>query len=269
MMFCGNIVPSLGLLLLRRVVGASPSYPPLIPPSLPGKGVRGLGRRRRLPRFYVIVTLALVLLSSALYAAPATVSLHEQVLVPQGTVTLAQLADIAGGDELAGQLAAVEIGRSPLPGHQRSISAGYVRMRMARAGFGTKAVTLAGANAVLVRRAGPVRSIQRRPPILPGVGLRFDKLTALSNVEGEARPTGRMGESAEDGRGVAMPAPQPLLRRGEKVQIVVINGGIVISTSGQLLQDAAIGESVMARVRTTGQKVWGTLTGPRQITIRL
>jgi len=176
--------------------------------------------------------------------------------VPQGTVTLGQLADIAGAEELTGQLAAVEIGRSPLPGHQRSITAGYVRMRIARTGFGTKAVTLAGANAVLVCRAGPVRSIQRRPPIQLGVGL-------------EARPTGRMGESAEDDRGVAMPAPQPLLRRGEKVQIVVINGGIVISTSGQLLQDAAIGESVMARVRTTGQKVWGTLTGPRQITIRL
>jgi len=206
-----------------------------------GHPAQGFPHHRRLPRFHIIVTLALALLPSALYAAPATVSLHEQVLVPQGTVTLGQLAEIAAEEELTGQLAAVEIGRSPLPGHHRSISAGYVRMRMARAGFGTKAVTLAGANAVLIYRDGPVPA--RTRPTIQRSGTSSGSLTAA--------------------------APQPLLRRGEKVQIVVINGGIVISTSGQLLQDAAIGESVMARVGKTGEKVCGTLTGPRQITIRL
>ncbi len=232
MMSCGNIFPS----------------PPTPSPS--GRGVTGGRGEGTVVR--IVLAFALVLLPAALYAAPATVSLHEQVVVPPGTLTLGQLAEIAGEQELTGQLVAVEIGRSPLPGHQRTITAGYVRMRIARAGFAGKAVALTGARAVLVRRETPVAATG----------------SSSSGLSSEAVATGGVGESAAAGR-TAGPAPPVLLRRGERVQLVVISGGIVISTSGQLLQQAAMGESVMVRVANTGQKVCGVLTGPRRVTIGL
>jgi len=186
------------------------------------------------------VAVGLLPLPAVHAAAQATVFLHEQALVPDGTIALGQLADISADEETARELAAVEIGYSPLPGRRRSISAGYVRMRMARAGFDAKGVTLTGAPAVTVCHQAPPTMAQDTPS---------SRQTATEPDDLAAGPI--------------------VLRRGQNVEIVVISGGFVVSTTGQLLGDAAVGESALARVTTTGQKVCGMLTASRQITIRL
>ena len=201
--------------------------------------------------------------TSACRAAPVTVSLREEAVVAAGPVTLGQLADIEAETEASPQIAAVIIGSSPLPGRERRISAGYVRMRMARAGVGSDTAKLGGASAVVVRVAA-------EKAVRPQVA-------ATAEANGRRGTGPRPTTATTDGTGRRGTGPRPTTttgeawscKRGQRVQIRVVCGSIVVITSGQLLENAAAWEPAIARVGSTGNRVCGVLSGPRELTVRL
>lgn len=200
----------------------------------------------------VLTVIALVAAASADAAsAPATVTLHEQAVVGQGNIYLGQIGDIEAAEELAGQLADVEIGPSPLAGREREINAGYVRMRIARAGFDRNAVSLAGAEAVIVQRPAPARAHVPTP--------MTHNTAAVTHTS-----------TTPDMPSVEPSAPPPVvIKRGSSVKITVLNGGVTVTTTGQLLDEAAVGEFTTARVKTTSRKVCGVLSSPRDLIVTL
>lgn len=201
----------------------------------------------------VLVLAALVASATANAAADdqspgATVDIREQVTVSSATIVLDQVAEISACDADAQSLADIEIGPSPLAGHQRTITAGYIRMRIARAGFGRADVAIGGAAAITVRRealaaAVPVQSpTVSRAPAAPAVG------SALHEP----------------------PAPEPIIaKRGTNVKITVISGCVTVTAAGQLTANTAVGEYASARVKTTGRQVFGQLQGPNEMIVRL
>ncbi len=210
------------------------------------------GAEGRIRRAVGIVAVAALVASfaAACRAGPVTVLLREEAVVAVGPVTLGQLADIEADTEASPEIAAVIIGSSPLPGRERRISAGYIRMRMARAGVSGDTAKLGGAAAVVVR----VKSAEAVSP--------RDAATAKANGRRGIPPVGRDPTTATAGEAWSC-------KRGQRVQIRVLCGNIVVLTSGQLLENAAAWESVMARVGSTGGRVCGVLSGPRELTVRL
>ncbi len=213
------------------------------------------GAEGRIRRAVGIMAVAALVASFAATcrAGPLTVLLREEAVVAAGPVTLGQLADIEAETEASSQIAAVIIGSSPLSGRERSISAGYIRMRMARAGVSGDTAKLGGAAAVVVRVAAE-KAVRPQVP----AGQVRDPATASHGP----RPATRPSSSAVAGEAWTC-------KRGQKVQIRVLCGNIVVLTSGQLLENAAAGESVMARVGSTGGRVCGVLSGPHELTVRL
>ncbi len=204
----------------------------------------------------ILAVATLAAFASPCRAAPVAVLLHDEAVVAAGPVTLGQLADIEPGSETSSQIAAVIIGTSPLPGHQRTITAGYVRMRMARAGIGSDTASLTGAAAVVVRVAAEKAVRPQVAAAQPSTQrLHYDKrfgqagMPVLQTAEGNGKSWS--------------------CKRGQKVQIRVLCGNIVVLTSGQLLENATAWEPVTARVQSTGGKVFGVLSGPRELTVKL
>jgi hypothetical protein len=189
----------------------------------------------------------------------ATVTLHEHAEVGEGAITLAQLADITASDDLTDRLLAVDIGPSPLPGRSRSISAGYVRMRIGRVGVDPQTVEMTGASAVQVHR--------------PGISPLLEQAHSVPHTTAPAQ-AGLGGTHTQRGScsplpASLLPAQAPLLRRGEQVQVLVVRGAIVIQTTGRLMTDAALDMPVIVQVAGSRQRISGLLIGPRQVEVRL
>ena len=178
----------------------------------------------------------------------ATVDIREQATVSSSTICLEQVAEITASDEATHTLAGIEIGPSPLAGHERTITAGYIRMRIARAGFGRDEFALGGAAEITVRREGAA-----------GV-------TPRASSPAAAEPAARVTESPS----AQPPPPAPVIaKRGATVKITVVSGCVTVTTNGQLAADAAVGEYATARVRTTGRQVLGQLLGPNEMVVWL
>jgi hypothetical protein len=73
-----------------------------------------------------------------------TVRLKAEAEVRGEVVRVADVADVAGSEEAKARIGAVVVGPSPLPGDVRMISAGYVKLRLRRAGIGAEAAAVEG-----------------------------------------------------------------------------------------------------------------------------
>lgn len=226
-------------------------------------GVMALPQRRWRFVAYAVLSVAL----GSLFILPvahaeqpvATVTLHERAEVGEGAITLAQLADITASDDLADRLSAVDIGPSPLPGRSRSISAGYVRMRIGRVGVDPQTVEMTGASAVQVHRPG----------ISPLLEQAHSAPHTTAPAQASSGGTHTQHGSCSPHPASSQPAQAPLLRRGEQVQVVVVRSAIVIQTIGRLMTDAALGMPVIVQVAGSRQRISGLLTGPRQVEVHL
>ncbi len=178
----------------------------------------------------------------------ATVDIREQATVSSNTICLEHVAEITASEEAVQTLAGIEIGPSPLAGHERTITAGYIRMRLARAGFGRDQFVMGGAAEITVRREAATGVIAGPPS------------------PASAEPTARVTESPPS----QPPTPAPMIaKRGATVKITVVSGCVTVTTNGQLAADAAVGEYATARVKTTGRQVLGQLLGPNEMVVWL
>ena len=199
-----------------------------------------------------VLTLAGLWVSASASAAQtiaATVAVREQVVVPSGTICLAHLAEISAPEEQVGVLGDIEIGPSPLAGHARTITAGYIRMRIARAGFGRNDVQLEGAHQVIVRCEAAA--------VTPVTTERINTPTAQTSVTGTQAQVDPLS------------VPPVAVRRGSNVKITVVSGRVSVTASGQLSEDTTVGEYTTARVRATGRQVFGRLNTPNEMVVRL
>lgn len=160
-------------------------------------------------------------IAGMMWAAAAAAALQGIELAPTAQVTgdWVNLGDIAAvqPDEQAQALAGTPIAPAPQPGGSRSISAGYVRLRLRAAGVDLTGVAFSGADRVQVTRA---------PAGLPGRG------TAPS-VGGGPQEAALM------------------VRRGALVKLVVRAGTMAIETRGELMRDCAVGQVGRFRVEET------------------
>lgn len=189
------------------------------------------GGTRAAARF-IMTVLFLVLFALGQSVAESTLTLQETARVGSGTVTLGDIAVIDADEDIAEDLGAVVIGNSPLPGRSRTITAGYIRMRLARAGVGEK-VVIEGASEVKL------------------TGAISAKLSAPGPQEQDEAPA------------------IPVVTRSQRVKIMLINHGVTISASGRAMDDACLHQPVAVRVVSTGQEIQGIAVGKGQVSVIL
>ena len=160
-------------------------------------------------------------IAGLLWAATATAALQGIELAPTAQVTgdWVTLGDIAvvQPDERAQALAGTPIAPAPQPGGSRSISAGYVRLRLRAAGVDLTGVAFSGAERVQVTRA----------------------------------PAGVPGGGAFPSAGAGPPEAVVVIRRGALVKLIVRAGPMAVETRGELLRDCALGQVGRFRVEET------------------
>lgn len=150
-------------------------------------------------------------------AAPVHISLKANAGVgtdASGFVTLAQVAELTGGDR-AGRIRMgnAAVGRVPLPGDTRRVTAGDIRLKLRQAGFHPETdAVLEGAPQVVVTAA----SVPDAPP-----------------------PSAAATEAAH-----LTAAVTPAIHRGDSVAIVVQDSGMTITTKGVAREAGAVGQSI-------------------------
>ena len=185
-------------------------------------------------RLILSVLLLIALCTGDTLAGP-TVTLKEQATV-EGTVTLADIAKIEGAKET--KIGEVTIGHSPLAGRSRTVSAGYIRMRIARGDF--EEYTLEGAERV--------------------------KLVATGALQSQSRTDRRASQQSE---GEAEKPPPLVIERSQRVQVRLINRGVVIDAAGRAMGDAAVDAPVVVRISSTGKRIQGTATATGRVVVSL
>lgn len=187
---------------------------------------------------------------AALSAAPATaaetatITLEESVEVTGKRITLDELAEIVGPAQEAEALGTVDVGPAPLPGRDRGLTVGYLKMRLRRGGIDCWAVTFDGAERV---------QVHRRPEVTPAADGE-----QASDAEGDA----------EAGAATA-PAPKPIVvERRSRVHLAVVCGAVRILAEATTLEDAVVGEMARMRVEQTREMVYAELTSRTQAVIR-
>jgi hypothetical protein len=174
-----------------------------------------MARRRALAEM-----LLLLLTAAALHAesvAPTAITLRPTVQVSAATVLLSDVAQVTPA-EAAQALAGAELGPAPTPGTARTFTAGYVKVRLRRAGVNLRATVFQGEQCMVSRAAG---SSAQAP---------------VSTMSGSEAAAGAMS---------------PDVRIGGKVTLVVRLGGLQITTEAEALNACVVGQEALFRVRDT------------------
>jgi hypothetical protein len=171
----------------------------------------------------------------------ATIELRESVQVGGDLITLGQLAKITP-EEQTEQLGAIEVGPAPLPGDNRCLTRGYLKMRLRRGGVDCASVTFSGAETVEVRRAPMPTATQRQAP-------------------GEVE--------AADPPGARPSVPEPIVvERGTRVRLSVVCGAVCVGAEATLMEDAVVGGRAKMRVEQTRETVVAQIVQPEEAVIR-
>ena len=169
----------------------------------------------------------------------ATIELAVRVQVAGPAIVLGDLAEVRAPATEADTLRAVVIGPAPLPGGERALSVGYLKLRLRRAGIDCGSVSFTGAAQVLVSSAPA-----QRPAAAVSAG-----------------PDAGGGET-----GCAMPAA-PVVPRGSTVRLVLDWGALRVTADATTLEAAAVGGFVRLRLAQTGETVTARLAGPGEALI--
>jgi hypothetical protein len=188
----------------------------------------------------------MIWLTAMAWAVPPvdSVELRPAATVSAGAVLLADIAVIEP-PAAAGELATVEIGPAPLPGGSREFAAGYVRLRLRKAGVDLKGVAFRGAERVSVSRQAPppVASVAAAEPSEPA------RQTA------DAAPTPATADEL-----LPPPAAPVQVRRGTICRLVLSTGGLSVEALGELMMPCAVGQIGKFRVAETRALVAALLT---------
>lgn len=219
---------------------------------------------------------------------PLRIRIAPSVSVSSTRFCLAEIAELAGGDEaLRRALGAMELGASPLPGQKRTFTRQQLLTRLRQHGYDptqftiempdtiqiTRVAQAVGASAVeqfaraeIQKRTGVDISRWRleNPPAeiaLPEGTLNFvvegtprvSEKSALIEIAVQVNNETRARYSL---RFQAPPSTRtPLVRAGETVQVVVQSGGVVIEVSGVARASGAEGEVIPVYVPETQKTV--------------
>lgn len=167
-----------------------------------------------------ILMLAATVASTQEAAPRPAIVLHAESSVTGTEVLLSQVAEIAAEPELAQRLAAVSLGSAPVASTCRTITAGYIKLRLRRFGLDPDQLEITGAS---VKVHGP---------------------TAATQTPSSAAP-----------KAPEAPLELPLIRRGQMVEVEVHCGGVTIHTTGRAGSDAAAGELLSITLQKTGRNV--------------
>ncbi len=191
-------------------------------------------------------TLATCAVCLAVLALPAVgcraeiINLHERVQIDGDRILLGQLADIDAVGERAEALATVSVGPAPLPGRERTLTVGYLKLRLRRCGIDCGALTFTGAEQVTV--AGP-----------PAATVAFAPAAGDPSAADAANVPG---------------APAPIVvPRGTRVRLAVECGAVRVLADATTQEDAAVGALVRLRVEQTRETVSAQLLSPTQALI--
>ena len=177
-------------------------------------------------RMTLVVAICLVTMGAA---HCATVELAESAQIAGDNIELGAVATVSGSDEEVARLAGLDLGPAPLPGQSRSLSLGYLKMRLRRWGVNAGEITFAGAAQVRVSRPAAVVAV------------------AIGDTDDVAQT------------GVAQAPPPVIVKRGSMVRLRVTCGAVSVIAGATTLEDAAVGAVVKMRVAQTRQTVWAVL----------
>lgn len=167
--------------------------------------------------------LLLLALAAPAHSAPVHVSLHATAAGPSagGFLTLAQVADLSGGTKAErARMAAVPVGRSPLPGETRLLTWGDVSLKLRQAGFHPERdAVLEGAKQVAV--AGTETA---PPAVLP------------APVPSESAPFQPAAAPSA--------APAIAIHRSDAVTIVVRQGDLLVTAKGVAREPGSVGQTI-------------------------
>ncbi len=226
-------------------------------------------------------TFCCLLVSMAAHSALAdtgveipTIALRETAEVSAPTITLGDIAQITAPEESTGTLGAVVIGPSPLPGLSRSITIGYIKVRLRQNALDPNRMTFGDVDEVTVVRAetGPLpapndisltsadghahaqivaaRRIPRghvitptdlAPSTYPDLTQQLIGLRATRFIEAGAQVT------------LATVEPVPAVDRGDLVTLIIEVGIVRIKAMAEIRAPAAIGELTKVRVLQTNK----------------
>ena len=181
--------------------------------------------------------LMLVPIGCAQATEPLAVTLNERAQVSGERLELGEIAEIAGPADRAERLASLDLGPAPLPGRSRTLSLGYVRMRLRRWGLGEPEVVLAGA---------------------PEVAISTPPVAAVAPSSATMEPP-----AVQE----AVASPPVTVKRGSAVRLQVNCGAVTIIAGATTLEDAAVGGMVKLRVDQTRRTTWAKLDSPRHATM--
>jgi len=187
------------------------------------------------------ICLALAALGAAGCRAQV-IDLHQRVQIEGDRILLGHLADIDAVGERAEALAQVTVGPAPLPGRERTLTVGYLKLRLRRCGIDCASLTFTGADEVTVTG----------PPVATVV---------LDPAAGAADPPAGQAEAAP-----AAPAPI-LVPRGTRVRLAVECGAVRVLADATTQAEAAVGALVRLRVEQTRETVSAQLLSPTQALI--
>ena len=159
--------------------------------------------------------LALNALAAATPIAPAAITLKPRAQVSAAMVLLSDVAEVLP-PEAAQALAGVELGPAPAPGVERTVTAGYVKVRLRRAGVDLDKTVFQGERTLVICLAPPSAPAPAPPTAAP-----------------------RPGDGAVG------------VKSGAKVTLVVQVGGLRIATEAEAVQACYINQEGLFRVRET------------------
>ncbi len=193
------------------------------------------------------LVVTMIWLTAMAWAVPTldSVQLRPAATVSAGAVLLADIA-VVEPPAAAGELATVEIGPAPLPGGSREFAAGYVRLRLRKAGVDLKGVAFRGAERVSVSRQAPPPTAATAATAEPSEPLR---------QTADAAPTAPTADELPP-----PPAAAVKLRRGTIFKLVLSTGGLSLEALGELMMPCAVGEIGRFRVAETRALVAAQLT---------
>lgn len=184
------------------------------------------------PTLRLIMLLVLLSPPGACVAERESIRLHEQAEVTTEQVTLGQVATLPGEIRETGW-AKLDLGSAPPPGYSRVIELGYVRLRARRHGLPPDEVGWQGD-----------RVRVSRPP-----------LATLSPPARQPRPA------------LTPPATgpaEPLVRRGQLLEVIVRCRGVVVRGSGRALAEGNLGERVSVSLGASTRPLSALITqGPK------
>jgi hypothetical protein len=204
---------------------------------MPGR--TGLSALWRACRVAAWIVAAAWLACSLRACADTVVTLKEAAEIDSERIELGALATVTAPEADKQMLQMLDVGPAPLPGRSRVLTLGYLKMRMRRWGVDPESVVFAGAAGVEVSRPAPIA------------------LPAAPDAE-QVSPD------------PVAPAPEPqVVKRGAKLQLVVVCGAVRVVAEAQTLEDGQVGQPVKMRVEQTRQTVWGTLASATTATLVL